>query len=155
MINISFEDYSQINRLDSAYWECADLITDQDIASLFLDDALLQLGSLKLTSNLEIKHFFKDRAQKNLGDLRITRHIASGFTLQVINSNEIRAFSKVVVFSGNGEILPLNMDLPSTIADVEDLFIKNAQGIWHIAKRVISPIFLGSGAPNFAHSKGN
>jgi hypothetical protein len=155
MFNLSFDDFIRINRLDNSYWECADLVTDEQVQLLFSEDALLQVGSLKLIGRSDIQSFFQNRAQKNHSDLRITRHISSGFTLQTINANEVKAFSKVIVFSGNGEFLPLNVELPSTMADVEDLFLKNDEGVWHIAKRIISPVFVGSGAPNFAQSKGS
>lgn len=155
MLNIGFEDFILINSLDNRYWECADLVSDEQVQLLFLEDALLQLGSLKLIGRLDIQNFFKNRAQKNHLDLRITRHISSGFTLQMINANEVKAFSKIMVFSGNGELLPLSIELPSTLADVEDLFFKNDEGVWHIAKRIISPVFVGSGAPNFTQSKGS
>lgn len=150
---MEFRDLYEIERLDTAYWNCADCISDQNIDELFHSEGILLLGTLKLVGKKEIKEFFDKRASHNLKEGRFTRHIVSNISHEYVVENQVKSYSKVMVFSGYGEDLPIQVSLPSTIADVEDTYVKDSSDKWKFAMRRICPVFIGDGAPKFAQKE--
>lgn len=146
---ISHEIYLLSLQLNQAYWACADGTADQVVQNLFAPSGRLQLGSLELTGQDQIERFFTERSLANEESGRITRHFSSGFTPVAESSERLRVKSLVMVFAGTG-VLPLPSDVPSTIADVEDVLVLTSAGEWLFESRVIKPVFVGAAAAKFA-----
>jgi hypothetical protein len=70
-------------------------------------------------------------------------------TINLLSRERVEARSVVVVFAGCGS-LPLPSDVPSTLADVEDIYTRCSDGEWRFQKRAISPVFIGPAAASFA-----
>ncbi|TWC27953.1 hypothetical protein FBY03_14214 [Pseudomonas sp. SJZ079] len=146
---VSFEDFLSLSLLNSAYWAIADGCSEQPVETLFARAAHLKLGSVDLRGGEAIHLFFSQRALKNEQSARVTRHISSAFVPAEYAGDVVSVRSTVAVFAGNGE-LPIPSDVPSTIADVEDVFVRSDDGKWLFQSRFISPIFVGASAAAFA-----
>lgn len=146
---ISHEIYLFSLQLNQAYWACADGTADKAVQQLFVPSGRLQLGSLELAGRDQIERFFKERSLANHESGRITRHFSSGFTPVAESSQRLRVKSLAMVFAGTGA-LPLPSDVPSTIADVEDVLVLTSTGDWLFESRVIKPVFVGAAAAKFA-----
>ena len=146
---ISHEIYLLSLQLNQAYWACADGTADKTAHQLFVPNGRLQLGSLELAGRDQIERFFIERSLANHDSGRVTRHFSSGFIPVAESSERLRVKSLAMVFAGTGA-LPLSSDLPSTIADVEDVLVLASTGDWLFESRVIKPVFVGAAAAKFA-----
>lgn len=146
---ISHEIYLFSLQLNQAYWACADGTADKTAHQLFVPNGRLQLGSLELAGRDQIERFFIERSLANHDSGRVTRHFSSGFIPVAESSERLRVNSLAMVFAGTGA-LPLSSDLPSTIADVEDVLVLASTGDWLFESRVIKPVFVGAAAAKFA-----
>ena len=146
---ISHEIYLFSLQLTHAYWACADGTADKAAHQLFVPNGRLQLGSLELAGRDQIERFFIERSLANHDSGRVTRHFSSGFIPVAESSERLRVNSLAMVFAGTGA-LPLSSDLPSTIADVEDVLVLASTGDWLFESRVIKPVFVGAAAAKFA-----
>ncbi|HFX6314056.1 TPA: nuclear transport factor 2 family protein [Acinetobacter baumannii] len=147
---MEFDAFNEIRNLDIAYWSYADSCSETFVEDLFLPTGILQLGDLKLSGRQEIKEFFLNRLENNLKIKRITRHLVSNNSYKMEDSETIKGKAQLLVFSGIGKELPLSVSLPSTIADVEDIYVKDLDNKWKYQNKVILPVFIGEGAPLFA-----
>lgn len=148
-VMISFEDFHSLMRLDAAYWARADKRIDVPPESLFAETGSLTLGSLELQGRQAIAKFFDARDRQNADSQRITRHVASGLTIESSRPDSVILRSVVLVFAGLGD-LPLEAGVPSTIADVSDVCAKGSDGAWLFERRIVKPVFVGAGAAKFA-----
>lgn len=146
---ISVDDFLAISRLDNRYWASADMRSDEPAESLFTPTGVLKLASLELEGKEAIGRFFVLRQEQQVSTSRHTRHLGSGMTINPLSRERVTARSVVVVFAGCGA-LPLQSDVPSTLADVEDIYMRCSDGEWRFEKREISPIFVGPAAASFA-----
>ena len=141
-------DQLALQRLASRYWALADGIEEVAIAELFTADGVLELGSLRLEGVEAIHRFFVERQRANKATERITRHLASGFLIMPVSSDSVRVRSTVIVHAGNGP-LPIEVSLPSGIADFEDSCVRSDTG-WLYQSRVARTVFTGPAAASFA-----
>ncbi|NQD92831.1 hypothetical protein HP532_09240 [Pseudomonas sp. CrR25] len=146
---VSLEDFLHLSWLNNTYWAIADQCSSVPVSYLFSDSARLQLGSLDLQGPDAIHHFFIQRQLQNKQVERVTRHVSSGFLPAYQDQKCVVARSVVVVFAGSGS-RPIPSDSPSTIADVEDVFVRDDGGQWLFQRRVVKPVFVGASAANFA-----
>ncbi|UVK83101.1 hypothetical protein LOY46_26880 [Pseudomonas sichuanensis] len=146
---ISYEDFLSLCLLNSTYWSIADGCSEQRIETLFAKAAHLRLGAVDLRGKEAIQLFFAERALQNERNGRITRHISSAFAPYEDAEGVVSARSTVAVFAGNGD-RPIPSEVPSTIADVVDVFIRNDDGQLVFQSRLISPVFIGASAAAFA-----
>lgn len=142
-------DELALQRLASRYWALADGTEEFAIAELFTADGVLELGSLRLEGVDAIDRFFVEREKANKAAGRVTRHFASGFLMIALSSESVRVRSTVIVHAGNGE-LPIEVSLPSGIADFEDICVRSANGDWLYRSRVGRTVFVGASAASFA-----
>ncbi|MHA6141810.1 nuclear transport factor 2 family protein [Pseudomonas mohnii] len=145
---ISLETFLSLYRLDGTYWAVADLRVDQALDSLFCKDAVLHVGKIELSGAQAISRFFHDRKIQHDLTRRVTRHFSSGFDAVQVAEDVAKARSVVQVFAGTGD-WPVPSAVPSTIADVEDVFVRNG-GQWKFQRRSITPVFIGESAASFA-----
>lgn len=138
-----------LQRLAGRYWAQADGTEPLAIAELFSQDAMLQLGQLKLEGRASIEAFFATREETQRASGRTTRHLASNFLATPIDYERVSVKSTVAVFAGTGDP-PLPIDLPMGIADFEDICWRTPQGQWLFTQRVGRTIFVGAGAASFA-----
>lgn len=146
---LTVADELALQRLASRYWALADGSQDVAIADLFAADGVLELGSLRLDGVEAITRFFADRAEGNQAAGRITRHFASGFLATPQSADAVRVRSTVIVYAGTGE-LPIEVSLPSGIADFEDLCIRSGDSEWIYRSRAGRTVFVGPNAAAFA-----
>ncbi|MFT4191359.1 MAG: nuclear transport factor 2 family protein [Comamonas sp.] len=145
---ISFDDFLAVSRLDARYWAIADLRSSDAAELLFVPTGKLQIGSLVLDGRDAIRQFLSEREKKHVETNRLTRHFASGFLLGEKAPGCLQASSVLAVFAGAGSI-PLASGVPSTIADVEDVFVRDDSGQWLFASRIMRPVFVGAAAASF------
>jgi hypothetical protein len=142
-------DELALQRLASRYWALADGTEEFAIPELFTADGVLELGSLRLEGAEAINRFFAEREKANKAAGRVTRHLASGFLIVPLSSERVRVRSTVTVHAGNGE-LPIEVSLPSGIADFEDICVRSDNGDWLYQSRVARTVFVGPAAASFA-----
>jgi len=142
-------DELALQRLASRYWALADGTEEFAIPELFTPDGVLELGSLRLEGVEAIRHFFVERERANKAAGRVTRHLASGFLIIPLSSESARVRSTVIVHAGNGE-LPIEVSLPSGIADFEDICVRSGNGDWLYRSRAGRTVFVGPSAASFA-----
>lgn len=147
---MNYSEIWELSRLNAQYWNCADSNNSISVSSLFISDGCLELGNLKLEGKKNIQDFFDKRVLLNTQSGRLTRHISSDYLYERISEDKIKSSCKVIVYSNFGPSIPLRVLNPSTIADVEDLFVIDSEKKWKFASRIIKPIFIGDGAPSFA-----
>lgn len=138
----------ELQQLAAAYWACADGMPDA-IGELFTEEAVLILGSLRLTGRAAIQDFFREREASMRAAQRTTRHVACNFLVTAAQEGRAQVRSTVLVYSGAGE-LPLPATAPSGIADFEDTCVRSASGRWQFEQRVGRTVFIGPDAPSFA-----
>lgn len=143
------ETSAALQHLANRYWAQADGTEPLAIGDLFAADAVLVLGPLRLDGLSAIKSFFAEREASQRSSVRTTRHLASNFLAWRIDPVRFAVRSTVMVFAGTG-VLPLTMDLPSGIADFEDVCYMTPDGRWLFETRVARTIFVGPGAASFA-----
>ena len=143
------EATSALQYLAARYWAQADGIEPLAIAELFTQDSVLELGQLKLEGCAAIAEFFARREADRRAEQRNTRHLASNFLAVSITPDLVRIKSTVAVFVGSGT-LPLPIELPSGIADFEDVCIRTPDGRWLFHSRCGRTVFFGPSAAAFA-----
>ncbi|SFB34575.1 SnoaL-like domain-containing protein [Collimonas sp. OK607] len=134
--------------LNADYWERADERSVEPTEQLFTASGELVIGSLVLSAQDQIRTFFQNRAAHHAQVQRHTRHVSSNLKIQLAGDRNAQMSSLVMVFAGLGTI-PLESELPSAIADVADICVRDKSGIWKFARRTITPVFVGAGAASF------
>ncbi|MEO5707897.1 MAG: nuclear transport factor 2 family protein [Alteraurantiacibacter sp.] len=148
-MNLPVEDVIALQDLAARYWALADLTEQVPLDDLFEDQAVFDLGKLKLEGLPAIAAFFTDRAQSMRETGRTTRHLASNFLALPQADGSVRVRSTVIVHAGNGEH-PLPAAEPSGIADFHDVCRRQPDGRWLYHHRSASTVFVGAGAAAFA-----
>lgn len=144
--------YSALLSLNADYWARVDFTVTDPIDGLFTEDGRMAIGSgLDLTGRAAIRAFFDKRNADQAAAGRRTRHIHTNLQIEPLSADRVKARSMIVVFAGIGA-LPLPASTPTTIADVEDICVKGADGTWRFESRVLQPIFIGAGAAGFVKS---
>lgn len=146
---LSVADELALQHLASRYWALADGTEEFAIPDLFTADGVLELGSLRLEGVEAIHSFFVERKRSSKAAGRLTRHLASGFLIMPLSSDSVRVRSTVIVHAGNGE-LPIEVSLPSGIADFEDICVRSDNGVWLYRSRAGRTVFVGPSAASFA-----
>lgn len=148
-LTLPVADELALQRLASRYWALADGTEAIAIPELFTADGVLELGSLRLEGVDAIRDFFAERERANKATGRVTRHLASGFLIIPQSSESARVRSTVIVHAGNGEV-PIEVSLPSGIADFEDICVRSESGDWLYRSRAGRTVFVGPAAASFA-----
>lgn len=146
---LAVADQLALQRLANRYWAVADGIEEFAVSELFTADGVLELGSLRLEGVEAIHRFFVERETANKAAARVTRHLASGLLIMPASSDTVRVRSTVIVHAGNG-VLPIEVSLPSGIADFEDSCVRSDTGGWLYRSRVARTVFIGPAAASFA-----
>lgn len=142
---------TELAALNADYWNRVDQRRDDPVDALYTEDGTLTAGSLTLTGRKAIREFFERRNAEQGQSGRVTRHVHSNLDLVSESEGRITSRSMIVVFAGAGD-LPLASAPPSTIADVEDVCVRDASGALCFERRVLKPIFVGAGAAAFARA---
>lgn len=146
---LTVEDLIALQQLAARYWALADLTEQVPLADLFEEQAVFDLGKLKLAGLPAIAAFFADREQTMRAGGRTTRHLASNFLAVPQADGTVRVRSTVMVHSGVGDH-PLPATEPSGIADFHDICRRQPDGRWLYLQRSASTVFVGAGAASFA-----
>lgn len=142
-------DGLMVQSLVAAYFQRTDRPGPELVASLFAEDGLLVLGPLKLEGRSAIAAFFAERNRSQAEVGRLTRHLPGLLELQGVSPDRIKGRSTVVVYAGTGAV-PLPAGSPSTICDFDDVYVRQADGVWRFERRTAAVIFTGAGAAGFA-----
>ena len=142
---------AELAALNADYWNRVDQRRDDPVDGLYTEAGTLTAGSLTLTGRKAIREFFERRNAEQSQSGRLTRHVHSNLDVVSEIDGRVISWSLIVVFAGAGS-LPLASALPSTIADVEDVCVRDAGGALRFERRVLTPIFVGAGAAAFARA---
>jgi hypothetical protein len=142
---------TELAAFNADYWSRVDQRQDAAVDELYTEDGVLTAGSMTLSGRQAIREFFERRNTEQLKTGRLTRHLHSNLELVSDTAGRVVSRSLIVVFAGAGE-LPLPSASPSTIADVEDVCVRAADGSLRFERRVLKPIFVGAGAAAFTRA---
>lgn len=145
-------DEAALRALQAKYWARADARDPNPAADLFCEDAIFVLAGTTMRGRAEIAEFFDRREAANVASGRVTRHLAAPPVLQLLPDGTVTVSSTVLAMAGSGA-LPIVAALPS-IADFEDVCVRQPDGTWLFARRDATSIFLGPQAPGFARGTG-
>lgn len=148
-MSLPAEDMLALQHLAARYWALADLTEQVPLDELFEEQAVFDLGKLKLAGLPAIAAFFADREQAMRAAGRTTRHLASNFLVLSQPDGTVRVRSTVMVHAGVGEH-PLPAAEPSGIADFHDICRRQPDGRWLYHQRSACTVFVGAGAASFA-----
>jgi len=142
---------AELAALNADYWNRVDQRRDDPVDALYVDEGTLMAGSLTLTGREAIREFFDRRNTEQDQSGRITRHLHSNLDLIAERDGRVISRSLIVVYAGAGG-LPLASGPPSTIADVDDICVRDSSGALRFERRVLKPVFVGAGAAAFARA---
>lgn len=138
-----------LQQLAARYWALADLVEAVPLAELFEEQAVFDLGKLRLEGLPAIAAFFAEREAGMRASGRSTRHLASNFLALPQADGSVRVRSTVLVYAGSGEH-PLPATEPSGIADFHDVCRRQPDGRWLYHHRSAATVFVGPDAAAFA-----
>lgn len=128
-----------IEELNAWVAHCLDHKTYQDMADAFTEDAVYVSGPRALNGSQEIVRFFEQRQQK--GGPRSTRHMGSGLHLQFSDGGrKAKGHSVWISYACNADA-PVDTLAAFMVADFEDSYVLQEDGMWRISERVIHPVF--------------
>lgn len=142
-------DLLALQDLAARYWSLADLTEQIALEDLFEEQAVFDLGKLKLDGLPAIVAFFAEREAGMRGSGRTTRHLATNFLALPRPDGSVRVRSTVLVYAGNGDH-PLPAAEPSGVADFHDVCRRQPDGRWLYHHRSAATVFVGPGAAAFA-----
>jgi len=141
----------ELSALNADYWSRVDQRRDDPVDALYLESGILTAGSMTLDGRAAIREFFERRNVEQSQSGRRTRHVHTNLELVSESADRVLCRSTILVFAGVGDV-PLASAPPSTIADVEDVCVRDAFGRWRFERRVLKPVFVGSGAASFTRN---
>ncbi len=148
-MSLAAQDLADLQQLANRYWTLADLLEDVPLADLFEQDAIFDLGTLRLEGLAAIETVCADRS-KGMSETQSTnRHVATNFLALPEGPDRGRVRSTGLVYAGNGA-LPLEAAAPSGIADFEDICRRQPDGSWRYHYRSGRTVFVGPNAASFA-----
>ena len=143
VMKVSADDLQSMVALSTEFGFLVDEGRAADCEALFLPNAKLIFGpgSPKpgtLDGVAAIREFLVSRqAQTHI----TTRHIATNFRA-VWQDAQTLAFHSLLTFYRSAD--QTREPVVASISDVEELFRRDGQGIWKIAQRTVTPIFVRS-----------
>jgi uncharacterized protein (TIGR02246 family) len=120
-----------VERLMTLFGRYADCGDSERLASLFLPDGTLSLGSVVSTGRSAIASFSKERSST---PGRKTRHLWSNLELRAGDHDTLHASAIQQTY----ELIPATQSTQLRISDLEDVFAKDADGSWRFASRRIA-----------------
>lgn len=146
---INPETWCAIHALIADYWLRVDRLSDAPIDELYVENGVMQIGTLRCDGRSQIRSFFLERNIKEQEMKRTTRHASLNVAIYELGSSRLRIRSTVQVIAGIGAWPLLSMP-PSTIADFTDIVVRSTDGLWLFESRTTQIVFTGSGAASFA-----
>lgn len=109
---------SSFQALLAEFWARVDRIVDLPAADCFCDDGEMMLGFVETRGRSAIEAYFRERADRERVQGRVTRHVLSNVWVEHVDDGSSYVRSIVSVYAGIGD-LPLPAGSPSVIADFE------------------------------------
>ncbi len=140
---VSADDLQSVVAVSTEFGYLVDMGRSADCEALFLPDARLIFGPGSprpgtLDGIVAIREFLVNRqAQTHI----TTRHIATNFRAAWQDPQTL-TFHSLLTFYRSAD--QTREPLVSSISDVEELFRRDAQGVWKIAQRTVTPVFVRS-----------
>ena len=119
------------------------------LVSLFTDDAHYSHGARVTTGQAELLKLFGKRL---VDEARVSRHLQTGLRINFESETNATGTSVCLTFAGNGSP-PFQGADPLLIADFDDKYLCNEQGIWQINSRKIHRIFEAPGSVPYGQNK--
>lgn len=148
--SLTREEDGAIRRLHGLYWARTDARDDGPPQDLFCEAAVFTLGNLTLSGKAEIAAFFRQRQSMQEASGRTTRHLSAELMISPLSDGRVATRSTVLAMAGSGP-LPIAATPPS-VADFEDICVRQANGAWLFERRSAVSIFAGPQAPRFAQT---
>jgi len=111
------------------------------VRDYYTDDAVLSFGGREVRGRQAIHDGYLERAA---GD-RVSRHIVSNVHVVEQGEDSAKVVSTLRLYAGNGTPVLPNAD-PLSVSDCFDTFVKEDDGQWRIASRLLSNVFVRQGA---------
>lgn len=124
-------ELAPIERVLSDFAWYADRGDGTSLAELFVPDGVLCVGGQELKGRLQIADDCRRRASQ---PDRKTRHIWSNLRIERAQANSATGTAVQLTFEQHGPDTPTQL----RVNDLFDEFEKDAQGVWRLARRVIS-----------------
>jgi len=119
------------------------------LVDLFTHDAQYSHGARVTNGHKELQVLFGKRLK---GEARVSRHLQTGLRINFSSENEAIGQSVCLTFAGN-RTPPFQGADPLLIADFEDEYQRDENGIWKINSRRIHRIFESPGSQPYGTSK--
>ncbi len=137
----SQENKAIFNDIIVGIWYDIDCGDSTEVQHYFTEDALLSFGGREIHGRQAIHEGYLQRAR---GD-RLSRHVISNVHVVRQDADSADVINTLRLYAGNGKpVLPF--DGPLSVTDCHDHFVKDADGNWLIASRLLSNLFVREGA---------
>lgn len=124
-----------------AIWYDIDCGDSTNVQYFFTPDAVLSFGGREIHGREAIHTGYLERAA---GD-RLSRHVISNVHVIRQDDSSADVINTLRLYAGNGEPVLPNAD-PLSVSDCFDHFVKDEEGNWLIASRLLSNLFVRTGA---------
>ena len=145
----SFEDRFAITALNDDFGYHLDNGNVDEFLALFTDDILYSNTARILSGKAEMEAFFRNRAAGG----RVSRHIYSGLRLSFKSATLAHSTSIWLTFAGSGTI-PISPADPFVVADINDVYRLDGDGMWRFAERHIKQVFVNKSIPQVVKPQG-
>lgn len=135
---LSIEDQLALQQLNADFAYYLDHHQVTPLIALFTEQAYYRHGTRITEGRDAIETLFRQRAASGL---RVARHSISGLRLQRVDEITATGCSVVVTWAADGTV-PIHDAAPYLVADFNDRYSKEVDGIWRIERREISRIFV-------------
>ncbi|MCU1420417.1 MAG: hypothetical protein JWN36_68 [Microbacteriaceae bacterium] len=136
----SQENKSIFNDIIVGIWYDIDCGDSTTVQHYFTEDAVLSFDGREIHGRQDIHEGYLQRAS---GD-RLSRHVISNVHVVRQDEDSADVINTLRLYAGNGEpVLPF--DGPLSVTDCHDHFVKEADGQWRIASRLLANQFVREG----------
>ncbi len=138
---VSADDLQSLVAVSTEFGFLVDDGRSAECGALFLPDAKLIFGPgspkpATLNGIAAIREFLVNRqAQTHV----TTRHIATNFRAMWEDAETLAFHSLLTFYRSTDET---REPVVASVSDVEELFRRDGQGVWKIAKRTVTPVFV-------------
>jgi hypothetical protein len=125
----------------TAIWYDIDCGDSTNVQWFFTEDAVLSFGGREIHGRQDIHEGYLQRAS---GD-RLSRHVVSNVHVVRRDADSADVVNVLRLYAGNGEpVLPGAS--PLSVSDCHDRFVRQPDGSWLLASRLLSNLFVREGA---------
>ena len=129
----------EIEALTIEFWHLVDHEDGVGVAELFTEDGVYSVANGQNAGRAAIAESYRLRSARGP---RLSRHVQTNLRVTFASATEARGLSILTLWADDGEA-PLHLQMPISVTDVEDEYVKESDGAWRIRHRHLRQVFLG------------